>query len=244
MKRLIKFVPYIIISVIAIGLVFVNSEVEEDIAIESNDATTPLIIIDAGHGGMDGGAVADDGTQEQYLNLDIALKMKEYLSSLGYETLLTRTDDNSIHDSDAESVREQKVSDIHNRLKIIEANPDSVFISVHQNYFTQSKYSGTQVFYSPNNPLSEKLAQSIQTSVVSSLQPDNTRQIKKSDSSIYLLYHSVVPTVLVECGFLSNAEETEKLKREEYRQQMAEAICKGIIKYLSAEEESSSVRND
>lgn len=243
MKRLIKFIPYIIISVIAVGLVFVNSGTEDDIAIESNDVNVPLIIIDAGHGGMDGGAVSADGTQEQYLNLDIALKMNEYLTSLGYKTLLTRKDDNSLHDADADSIREQKVSDIHNRFKIIEENPDSIFVSVHQNYFTQSQYSGTQVFYSPNNPLSESLANCIQSSVVESLQPDNTRKIKKSDSSIYLLYNSEIPTVLVECGFLSNAEETEKLKDEEYRQQMAQAVCKGIIKYLSAEE-SSSVRND
>lgn len=244
MKRLIKLVPYIIITVIAIGLVYVNTDTEDDIAVESNDVNVPLIIIDAGHGGMDGGAVAADGTQEQYINLDIALKMNEYLSSLGYETLLTRADDNSLHDADADTIREQKVSDIHNRLKIIEENPDSIFVSVHQNFFTQSQYSGTQVFYSPNNPLSEALASYIQASVVEALQPDNTRKIKKSDSSIYLLYNSDTPSVLVECGFLSNAQETEKLKTEEYRQQMAEAVCRGIIKYLSAEEESASVRND
>ena len=111
------------------------------------------------------------------------------------------------------------------------------------NYFTESKYNGTQVFYSPNNTDSEKLAQHIQNSVVTLMQPDNTRQIKQSDTSIYLLYHSSVPSVMVECGFLSNAEETEKLKNDNYRTQMAESICKGIINYLNSAEDESAIRN-
>lgn len=243
MKHLKKFVPYFIIIVIVLGLVFVNLSSDNTPAVRSSSNENPVIIIDAGHGGMDGGAVADDGTQEQHINLDIALKMKEYLNSLGYETILTRTDDNSLHDTDADTIRQQKVTDIHNRLKIIETNPDSIFVSVHQNHFTESKYSGTQVFYSVNNQKSERLAQSIQSSVVSELQPNNNRQIKQSGESIYLLYHSTVPSVLVECGFLSNKEETEKLKNEAYRMQMAQAVCKGIINFLN-DEESSTVVND
>ena len=114
---------------------------------------------------------------------------------------------------------------------------------IHLNYYTESKYNGTQVFYSANNTDSEKLAQCIQSSVVSLLQPYNKRQIKQSDSSIYLLYHSQVPSVMVECGFLSNAEETEKLKNENYRTQMADAICKGIIDYLNRTEDESVISN-
>lgn len=237
-----KIVPYFIIIVIVIGLVFVGVNADKDISVQSSNNKLPVIIIDAGHGGVDGGAVSSDGTQEQYINLDIARKMNEYLTKLGYKTLMTRTDDNSIHDPDADTIRQKKVSDIHNRLKIIETNPDSVFVSVHLNYFSESKYSGTQVFYSQNNIESEKLAQNIQSSVVSLLQPDNTRQIKKSDSSIYLLYHSAVPSVMVECGFLSNAEETEKLKNDDYRMQMATAICKGIINYLNGAEGETAVK--
>lgn len=238
-----KVVPYFIIIVIVAGLVFVSFNTDNEAAVKSSNSELPVIIIDAGHGGMDGGAVSADGTQEQHLNLDIALKMNEYLTELGYKTVLTRADDNSIHDSDADTIRQQKVSDIHNRLKIIEENPDSIFVSVHQNYYTESKYSGTQVFYSVNNQESEKLAQNIQSSVVSSLQPDNTRQIKQSGSSIYLLHHSTVPSVLVECGFLSNAEETEKLKSEDYRMQMAQAVCKGIINYLNGTETETAVND-
>lgn len=241
MINLKKIVPYFIITVIVVGLVFVSVNNDNDITEQSNSNTSPVIIIDAGHGNPDGGAVSSDGTQEQYINLDIARKINEYLQELGYETIMTRTDDDSIHDPSADTIRQKKVSDIHNRLKIIQDNPDSIFVSVHLNYYTESKYNGAQVFYSPNDVKSEHLAQCIQNSVVSLLQPDNTRQIKKSDSSIFLLYHSTVPSVMVECGFLSNPEETRKLKEDDYRRQMATAICKGIIKYINSSENFSAV---
>lgn len=243
MKRLIKFAPYLIIAVVCVVSAIISAY-KSDTVYEENDSkkNSPLIILDAGHGGEDGGAVAKDGTEEQYLNLDITLKLNEELKKLGYQTLLTRADDNSIHDADANTVRARKVSDIHNRMKIIEAHPDCIFVSIHQNFFTESKYNGAQVFYSPNNSDSSRLARCIQQSIVSAIQPENTRQIKESGSSIYLLYHSTVPSVLVECGFLSNPEETEKLKDENYRAQMANAVCAGIINYLNGtlpEEESA-----
>lgn len=239
MKRLVMILPYCLIAAVLAGLIFVNVGRSEPVLSSQEDS--PLIILDAGHGGQDGGAVAKDGTQEQYINLDITLKLNEILTKDGYRTLLTRTDDNSIHDADAKTVREQKVSDIHNRLKIVEANPGCLFVSIHQNYYTESQYCGAQVFYSPNAPESSHLAQCIQSSIVLSLQPENTRQIKESGSSIYILYHATEPAVLVECGFLSNPEETAKLNDESYRQQMAQAIADGIEKYiLGIEEESSS----
>lgn len=239
MKRLVMILPYCLIAAVLAGLIFVNVGRSDTVLSPQEDS--PLIILDAGHGGQDGGAVAKDGTQEQYINLDITLKLNEILTKDGYRTLLTRTDDNSIHDADAKTVREQKVSDIHNRLKIVEANPGCLFVSIHQNYYTESQYCGAQVFYSPNAPESSQLAQCIQSSIVLSLQPENTRQIKESGSSIYILYHATEPAVLVECGFLSNPEETAKLNDESYRQQMAQAIADGIEKYiLGIEEESSS----
>ena len=242
MIHLKKVIPYFIIVVIVTGLVFVNFNADSE-SVQISNETTPVIIIDAGHGGIDGGAVAADGTVEKDLNLDIALKMNEYIRNLGYRTILTRDEDVSIHDPAAETARQKKVTDLHNRLEIINSTTDCIFVSVHQNYYTQSKYSGTQVFYSVNNPDSEKLAQCIQTSVVSLLQPENKRQIKQSGSSIFLLHNSVVPSVLVECGFLSNPEETEKLKNESYRMQMAQAVCKGIINYLNGKESESAVND-
>ncbi len=239
MKYLINYVRYSIIAVVLIVVVAIATTAS-DVSVNTETNDYPVIIIDAGHGGVDGGAVADDGTVEKELNLDIALKLNELLISKGYKTILTRDGDYSIHDESADTVRKKKVSDLHNRLEIINSNKNAILVSVHQNYFTESKYSGTQVFYSPNAPESSVLADCIQKKVVSQLQPDNTRQIKQSDSSIFLLFNSQIPSVMVECGFLSNKNETNKLKDEKYRQQMAEAVCDGIIKYLCSREESLS----
>ncbi len=206
--------------------------------------TTPVIIIDPGHGGEDGGTQSSDGTLEKKINLDISVKINELLLAEGFTTVLTREGDYMIYDESASTQREKKVSDIHNRMKIVEENGDCILLSVHQNYFTESKYSGTQVFYSKNNPDSEVLADEIQKSVVSVLQPDNTRQIKESGTDIYLLYHSQVPSVMVECGFMSNEAETEKLKDEDYQQKMAEAIVEGLLNYLESNPEGDKNNGD
>lgn len=237
MKRLINFIPYfIMVAVFVFCVLFFGIIPEKSV----NNEIDRLVVVDAGHGGKDGGASAADGTQEQFINLDIALKLSDILTKNGYKVVMTRTDNNSIHDESADTIREQKVSDIHNRLKIIEANPDCIFVSIHQNHYTQSKYSGTQVFYSDNNPDSSILAQYIQSAVVSAIQPENKRQIKASGDSIYLLYHAKVPAVMVECGFLSNVQETEKLKDDNYRQQLAQAIADGINQYFSRQQETES----
>lgn len=200
----------------------------------------PVIIIDAGHGGEDGGTQAADGTLEKEINLSVSIKLDAVLREKGFQTVLTRDGDYMIYDSTATSQREKKVSDIHNRMKIVEENGDCILLSVHQNYFTESKYSGTQIFYSKNNPDSKLLAEKIQQSVVAALQPDNTRQIKESGTDIYLLYHSQVPSVMAECGFMSNEAEAEKLKNEEYQQAMAEAIADGLIKYIESDSEGET----
>ncbi len=197
----------------------------------------PVIIIDAGHGGEDGGTQSSDGTLEKKINLEISLKINELLLSKGFKTVLTRDGDYMIYDESASTQREKKVSDIHNRMKIIEENGDCILISVHQNYFRESKYSGTQVFYSKNNPDSKILADEIQRSVVSSVQPDNTRQIKESGTDIYLLYHSQVPAVMVECGFMSNEAEADRLKDEDYQLKISEAIVNGLAAYINSRTE-------
>ncbi len=197
----------------------------------------PLIIVDPGHGGEDGGTQSSDGTAEKKINLEISSKLNELLNESGYETLMTRDGDYMIYDESATTQRAKKVSDIHNRMKIVEENGDCILISVHQNYFTESKYDGTQVFYSKNNPYSKILADEIQKSVVSSLQPENTRQIKESGTDIYLLYHSQVPSVMVECGFMSNEAEAEKLKNKDYQQKMAQAIVDGLTNYIESNPE-------
>lgn len=191
------------------------------------------VIVDAGHGGDDGGAIGIDGTVEKDINLDIALKLEKLLKFYGFNVIMTRTEDVMTCDDGLDSLRKRKVSDIHNRFDLMQKNPDAVFISVHQNKFEDSSQHGTQVFYSGNNEKSKELAEAIQTSITSTLQPKNDRVVKKSGSGIYLLYHAKIPAVLVECGFISNSDEVKKLKDESYRMKLVIMIADGLLKYLS-----------
>ncbi len=236
--KAIIFVIFVFLFAVSI-LAYVTSRKNSDaLQTESGSVSQPpVVIIDAGHGGIDGGAVSSDGTSEKNINLSIALKLEDLLNSCGISTVMTRTEDVSIHDAQAQTVRQKKVSDIHNRLKIIEEHEDSVFISIHLNYYPSSSCVGTQVFYSKNNIQSEALASNIQASVVEFIQPNNSRAIKKAGTNIYLLYHAQIPAVLVECGFLSNYEDTKKLKDENYQKQMAFSIMNGILEYLNCSEE-------
>jgi len=210
-----------------------STAVSVSVAVQSTDKL-PTIIIDAGHGGVDGGSSGADGTVEKDINLSIALKLRDMLEFYGFETVMIREDDRSIHSDGATTIREKKVSDLHNRLNIINSTDNCLFISIHQNYFEQSKYSGTQVFYSSNNPESEKLAQIVQETVVEMIQNDNTRQIKQAEKNIYLLYKAEKPAIMIECGFMSNENELKLLKSDEYQQQMALSITNGILKYMES----------
>ncbi len=188
----------------------------------------PLILIDPGHGGADGGAVAPDGTQEKDINLAISLPLSDMLRIMGYSVSMTRTTDEMVGGVGS-TMRERKVSDTKNRLA--QAEQATVTISIHQNKFTQSQYDGAQVFYSGNHEESRPLAAAIRESIIGLLQPDNTRELKKGDSNIYLLDKASRPVVLVECGFLSNDAELQKLKNPDYQRQMAFAVAGGILQY-------------
>lgn len=191
------------------------------------------ILLDPGHGGEDGGTLAQDGTAEKNINLAIALDLRDILTVCGVPVSMTRQTDVSIHDADCNTVRRKKVSDMHNRLKLYE-QADTV-IALHQNHFEAEKYHGAQVFYSANHPAGQGLAMAIQQSLKEQLQPENTREIKKATDAIYLLSHTTRPAVLVECGFLSNPAEREQLKTPAYRQQVAFAVAAGYWNYLSQE---------
>jgi len=188
------------------------------------------VVLDAGHGGEDGGTAGKTGKLEKDINLAITKDLQQILTAYGYRVVMTRTGDNSVSDS-RNTIRERKVSDIHNRMKIVEAHGNCIFISIHQNHFEQGRYHGTQIFYSKNNAGSKELAEAMRGRIVSLLQNDNTRAVKPATSSIYLLWHAKVPAVLVECGFLSNEEEAEKLNQKTYQQQMAFAIACGLLDY-------------
>lgn len=191
------------------------------------------IIIDPGHGGVDGGAVGyDKKTVEKHINLAISQKLREFLVVGGYNVIMTREDDRLINDEGLNTIKKQKTSDLKNRLKIIKDHPEALFISIHQNKFTKSKYNGAQIFFGRKNTDSEILAQSIQSAFRTMLQPDNAREVKKTGKEIYLLYHSEIPSVMVECGFLSNPEECELLLTDEYQNQVAFTIYAGLSQYI------------
>ena len=199
------------------------------------DNLNPLVIIDPGHGGEDGGAVGKNGTIEKDINLKISLNLKDILHFLGYDTVMTREKDKAIYDEDAIKLRQKKRSDLKNRLSIIHKNsgPDSIFVSVHQNKFPNEKYSGTQIFYSSNASNSEELAIKIRDNVVNQLQKDNDREIKEAKSEIFLLKNSKIPSVVVECGFLSNEQEEKKLNDKDYQKKLALCMSFGVNDFFN-----------
>ena len=188
------------------------------------------VLIDPGHGGTDGGAVAEDGTLEKHINLAIGCFLRDMLRVGGVSVVMTRDTDVGLEDSDAVSIREKKVSDMHNRLQLY--NSSQMVISIHQNHFSVPKYHGAQVFYSGNHPHGASLASAIRSAVIEHLQPGNTRESKQADNGIYLLHHTEVPAVLVECGFLSNPDERSRLNDPAYQQKMAWTIMLGYWNYI------------
>lgn len=192
----------------------------------------PTIILDAGHGGVDSGCVSVNGAEEKDINLKIMLKVRGMLEASGLDVVVTRDSDRSIHDSGIQGLGKQKQSDMSNRLAIINSYDNAVFISIHQNQFTDSKYSGAQMFYPESDSASENLARILQNKFVTNLQPDNKREIKSVGDEIYLLYNASCPRVMVECGFLSNPDEAALLESEEYQSSVAFVIYSGICEYI------------
>ncbi len=192
------------------------------------------VVIDAGHGGRDGGASDELGTLEKDLNLSVSNTLKYVLRLCGIKVIMTRESDSLVCDeTDPQLKGKLKMTDLSNRLKIAEENPTSAFVSIHMNKFSIEKYKGLQVYYSSNNDASFELAKSIQEKTVAVLQPDNTRKVKKAGSSIFLLDRITVPAVLVECGFLSNNEEAERLRNPLYQTQLAMVISDSILTNIS-----------
>lgn len=232
LRSLIWCILVILLGLAAVLIIFSDSTPASAVSGTAADIPEPFtVIIDAGHGGEDGGTQSSDGTLEKDINLKISMKLESLLRLMGYNTVMIRSEDKLIYSGNPDTVRGRKVSDLNNRLEIANSFPDAIFISIHQNYFTQSKYSGAQVFYSPNNENSKRLAESIQESIVSLIQPDNKRKIKKSGSDIFLLDRIGIPAVMVECGFMSNPSEALLLKDDQYQKKTALAIADGINKY-------------
>lgn len=220
---------------VCVGISYVSTRTSNDVALTSAipSKSDRIIILDAGHGGMDGGCSAKDGTVEKDINLNILLNLRDMLEVSGYTVEVTRDKDISIHDSGIEGIANQKSSDMDNRLELFNKYDNAICISIHQNLFTDSKYHGAQMFYSATNSKSETLANILQSKFVEYLQPDNQREIKLCGKELFLCYFSENPTVMAECGFLSNPEEAELLKDTEYQKQVAFTIYSAINEYFS-----------
>lgn len=195
----------------------------------------PIIVLDAGHGGLDSGAVGKTGVLEKNVNLSIVLALRDMLEMSGFQVVLTRDEDISIYDNGVEGIRNQKLSDMDNRLEIVQSYPDSIFLCIHQNNFTDPQYFGGQMFYNNNNPNNRTLAQIMQNRFAA-LQKGNDREIKLSGDELYLLKSNKNPSLMIECGFLSNPEEESKLSTWEYQQQVAFTIYSGLLEFIEATE--------
>lgn len=229
-----KFAVFLLALILVFSLCIGASLDREYIQTGITYGTHPTVIIDAGHGGFDGGAVAEDGTIEKNINLNISLTISKLLKQSGFCVIMTRQADVSTDDNEAPENAFDKRNDLKNRLQLMKDYPDAVFVSIHLNKFTTSSAFGSQVFYSDNDK-AKALGDYIQHSIVGLIQHDNMRVNKKATSSTYLLHNATIPAVLVECGFLSNKEELEKLKDTKYQSQMAFSVYCGILEYYHSE---------
>lgn len=200
-------------------------------SVSSTPVSSHTIILDAGHGNPDGGAVGVDGTIESDLNLDIVLKLQNLLESSNCNVILTRSDENGIYEASADTIREKKISDMKNRVDIANNSNSELFLSIHMNKLEQSQYSGWQTFFKNQDDTSKEIATNIQTSLNYFLKKENPREIK-SISGIYLTKNVNIPLVIVECGFLSNEEENKLLQTSSYQDELAWSIYIGIMDYF------------
>ncbi len=193
----------------------------------SADKTVRTVVLDAGHGGSDGGKVSVTGSLEKDLNLDIVLKLKEILENNSYKVILTREDANGTYN---DNVQNRKLADMKKRCELINTSGADIVVSIHLNSFTDAKVNGAQVFYYKGSTEGKKLAHCIQNGFQEHLNPNNKR-VEKENNTYYMLINTDLPTVIAECGFLSNRQEAELIDTEEYRSQIAQAVYQGIAKY-------------
>jgi N-acetylmuramoyl-L-alanine amidase len=217
-----------LVCVLSLGGAAVLSRVGTAVAVLMEEDVSPCIVIDAGHGGEDGGTVSATGQRESELNLEISLRLQDFLTFLGLRTRMVRDADVSI-ETEGDTIAQRKVSDIRNRVKLVEETPNALLVSIHQNHFSEEKYRGAQVFYARTEG-SQTLAEQLQESLCSQVDDKNRRRCKQA-GEVYLMEHVSCTAVLVECGFLSNREETLLLQSAEYQKKLAAAIAVSLLNY-------------
>ena len=221
---------YCIILAASFGIIQLTHKSVQVLAENTLLKTANTIVIDPGHGGVDGGAISCAGTPESKINLEICLRLNDLLHFVGYPTVMIRTEDVSVYTT-GDTIAQKKRSDLKERARLTNSTENPILLSIHQNLFLDSRYSGAQVFYAQTKG-SQALAKKLQEKLVDALNPGSNRKEKRS-SGVYLMEHIQCPGVLIECGFLSNPEEEAKLKTKPYQQKLCSVIVSAVSEYLS-----------
>lgn len=228
-KVLVIIFTFVFTFVTCVGINYMMRDVVD---ISSNISSNRVnLVIDAGHGGIDVGTIGVDNANEKDINLSIALMLYDFAMVSGISSFLVRDGDYLVYSDNDDKSR----SDLYNRMDYINSIENSSLISIHQNHFQDNSEWGMQIWYSPNDDKSKIMADNILEITKSNLQSDNTRLNKKSDSSYYLLYKAQVPSIMVECGFMSNSDENKKLQDNKYQKQLAYSIMLGFSEYITEE---------
>lgn len=233
-KTLSFLLYYFLIVGTLVSLTFVSNKATTVVANKIPLRRNHTIIVDAGHGGEDGGATSCTGVLESSINLEIAARLNDLAKFLGFQTKMIRSSDVSVY-TEGKTIAQKKVSDLKNRISLVNQTENAVLVSIHQNTFSDSQYSGGQVFYCSNEK-SRQLAEQVQTAICQSVNKGSNRKCKPAEG-VYLMQHVTCTGILVECGFLSNAEEEAKLRNEEYQKKVACVIASSVCKFLDRESE-------
>jgi len=227
----VAFLPFYLLAIILfVGIARIGSDTATVIHQNKPLPREHCIVVDAGHGGIDGGATSVSGVLESHTNLEIALKLDDLFHFLGYDTVMIRKTDESVY-TEGNTIASQKVSDLKERVRIVNETPGAILISIHQNTFSDKRYRGAQVFYA-NADDSQNLAQLMQKHLVSSLNPDSNRKAKPA-KGVYLMEHITAPGILIECGFLTNPEEDACLQDPRYQQKLCTVIATTVSTFLA-----------
>ena len=216
---------YLLVGILVIGISQGGSMAVTEVVQTMAEENRHTVLIDPGHGGIDGGATSCTGALESGINLEISLKLRDLLELMGYRTNMVRTSDISVA-TKGETIAETKISDLKERVRMANEKPGTVLVSIHQNTFSDSRYGGAQVFYAPTEG-SRELASRMQSAFVATVNPGSGRKCKAADG-VYLMQNITCPGVLVECGFLSNPAEEAKLRDAAYQKQICCVIAASL----------------
>lgn len=231
-------IPILAVALLVLSLAVLNVRKSDSLEVfGTQSAEKAVYVLDAGHGGEDGGAVSADGIRESDINLGVTLSLNSLMRFLGQNTVLTRSEDKAIYSDGANTLREKKVSDLKNRVSVVNSTPNAVLVSIHQNSLPSApSVHGAQVFYG-SRQYSDTLAVSVQSALNQSINSGNEKHEKQISPTIYLMKNANCPAVLIECGFMSNREEVSLLLDEGYQKKLAAAIAAGLLNSAETERE-------